>query len=143
MSTLKGLRARRDAALKARFMDIPVAGLDGVIARFTPTTAATVAREKDRHDKSKDKNASNIRLNANILAASFDSLRTVDGEVLSEGFTEDLMREFVPDVPVDSVSESDVIRGLFTEDFPLFKAAGELTNWSQGVESEETDDLEN
>lgn len=136
MSTLKGLRDKRDAALKARHLDIPVAGLDGIVARFRPVTVAETQREGKKAEKARDKDAANVLLNATVLGAAFLALLDEDGNVLADGVTPELVEEFVPDIPADQVQLSDVMLGLFTDDFPLFKAGSQLAEWSQSVESE-------
>lgn len=141
MSTLKGLRQKRDAALKARHLDLPVPGLEGVVARFRPVTAADTQREAAKVEKARDKHAANIVLNATVLARGFDALIDEDGSVLTEGISADLVSEFCPDM--EQPSHADVMVGLFTDDFPLFKAGGRLVEWSQGVEGEVDGDLEN
>jgi len=141
MSTLKGLRARRDAKLAARHLDLTVPGLDGVVARFRPVTVSETQREAKKVEKWKDEQAANLHLNATLLAAAFEELRDEYGNILATGLSDDLVAEFAPGI--EGASGADVMKGLFTEDFPLFTAGGRLGEWSRGAEVDADGDLEN
>jgi hypothetical protein len=143
MSTLKGLRQQREAALKARYLDIPVAGLDGIVARFRPVTVAVLQRERARMEKAKDQQAANKHLNAALLGDAFQALLDGEGETIADGITPEFIEEFCPDFSDPGlVTQADAMIGLFTDDFPLFKAGGQLVQWSQAVEGEVDGDPE-
>lgn len=133
-SPLANLRQRREAKVAKLYMDLSVRGLEPLVVRYRPVTAAEITRTNKRFEKSKADDV-DVLINAVILSQAClgifdkpDATASVPTNEAWPRFDKDLAQSL--GLNPEAVQGVDVVRALYLTDGDIISTGAELSQWS-------------